>query len=708
MIGSPSFSRQLRLRWISAALVALAVCGSSAGNLRAELTEPTSNDRYVTKAVLKLLRSDHLTGHPLDDEIAERLLKGFIKTLDPAKVYFYQSDVDAFTSEEKNLVEQLNKGDTLFSFKVFNTLLKRIDERVATIDELLAMKHDFTVDEELTVDPDVSHFPRDAGEARDMWRKRIKYDLLVLKADAEKTANGKSDGNKPEKDDSAKKPPEDPVKRLTRRYHSFAKRMHQTDHNELLEMYLTSLTMSYDPHSTYMSPTSYENFEIQMRLNLDGIGASLQFDDGYTVVKQIIPGGAADKDGRLKPEDRIVGVGQGEEGPLVDTVDMKLTDVVDMIRGHRGTTVRLEVMPGGQGEPTIYNIVRAKIELTDSEARGEVVEQERDGRVYRVGVIDLPSFYMDMDANRRGVVDFKSTTRDVARLLKGFREKQVDAVILDLQRNGGGSLSEAITTTGLFIDVGPIVQVKDRAARVLPAYDDQDPGAAWDGPLVVLTSKLSASASEIFAGAIQDYGRGIIVGDKSTHGKGTVQSLLDLGEKLFGLANSPKLGALKITMQQFYRPDGDSTQNRGVLADVPWPSLTNELKGISESDLDYALAFDRVEPVDHDEYEMTDKAVVERLNKLSAERREKSKDFQRVERNIERYRQQKNRKTVPLNEAKFLAERAELNADREEEKELEKSMNAKKVVFDRSDFYNREALDITLDYLQSFNVAQTN
>ncbi|HUY93300.1 MAG TPA: carboxy terminal-processing peptidase [Pirellulales bacterium] len=703
MIDSPSSSRRLRLHWFSLALIALAALGPAARGLQAQLTEPTSNDRYVTKAVLKLLRTDHLTRHPLDDEIAERLVKGFIKMLDPAKVYFYQSDVDSFFAEEKNLIGQLTKGDTLFSFRVFNTLLKRIDERVQAIDELLAVQHDFTVDEELVVDPDVSHYPQDAAEARDMWRKRIKYDLLVLKADADKTASGKSDS-----DDSAKKKPaEDPVKRLTRRYHSFGKRMHQTDHNELLEMYLTSLTTAYDPHSTYMSPTSYENFEIQMRLNLEGIGASLQFDDGYTVVKQVIPGGAADKDGRLKPEDRIVGVGQGEEGSIVDTVDMKLTDVVNKIRGHRGTTVRLEVVPGGQGEPTIYNIVRAKIELTDSEARGEIVEQEREGRTYRVGVIDLPSFYMDMEANRRGVADFKSTTRDVERLLKGFREKEVDAVILDLQRNGGGSLSEAINMTGLFVDVGPIVQVKDKADRV-QQYDDLNQGAAWDGPLVVLTSKLSASASEIFAGAIQDYGRGIIVGDKSTHGKGTVQSLLDLGQQLFGLANSPKLGALKITMQQFYRPNGDSTQNRGVLADVPWPSLTNELKGISESDLDYALAFDRVEPADHDQYDMASKTVVEQLNRQSVERRKKSKDFQRVERNLERYRQQKNRKTVPLNEAKFLAERAELNADREEEKELEKSMDAKKVVFDRKDFYNREALDITLDYLQLADTAQPN
>lgn len=701
MIGSPSSLRRLRTRFIPLSLIVVAAACLLLRGAQAELNGPTANDRNVTISVRALLKDEHLTRHPLDNEIAHRLFKGFIKMLDPAKVYFYQSDIDAFREQEDNLDDEIRSGDTGFSYTVFRTLLKRIDERVAVVDELLAMDHDFTVDEEMVIDPDAAHYPVDADEAYDLWRKRIKYDLLVLKADAAKAADDKSDSD----DDSAKSPPEDPRKRLARRYHSFAKRMHQTDSQELLEMYLTSLTTAYDPHSTYMSPSSFDNFEIQMRLNLEGIGASLQFDDGYTVVKQIIPGGAADKDGRLKPEDRIVGVGQGEDGQIVDTVDMKLSDVVEKIRGHRGTTVRLEVMPGGRGERKVYNIVRAKIELKDSEARGEVIEEDRDGRKYRIGVIDLPSFYMDMEANRRGVADYKSTTRDLAKLLDGFRNENVDAVILDLQRNGGGSLTEAISATGLFIDQGPVVQVKDKANRV-QHYDDLETGAAWDGPLVVLTSKLSASASEIFAGAIQDYGRGVIVGDKSTHGKGTVQSLLDLGQQLFGFANSPRLGALKITMQQFYRPNGDSTQNRGVLADVPWPSLTNELKGISESDLDYALAFDRVEPVQHDQFGLADNNVIDRLNRQSAERRKDSESFQRVERNIKRYHQQKSRKSVPLNEAKFLAERAELNADREEEKELEKSINSKKVVFDRKDFYNQEALNITIDYLKLLNVAQ--
>lgn len=678
--------------WCLAALVVFAVQSSMA-----ELSVPTASEqgkfRSITLSVVNLMRTEHLSRHPLDDEISERMTKGFVKMLDPMKVYFYQSDVDSFMTHEKELDDKLKAGDTQFSYTVFNTLLKRIDERVKTVDELIGAQHDFTVDEEMVFDPDAAHYPKDAAEARDLWRKRIKYDLLMLKVDsATKSADAK--------DGDADSDEQDPKDRLTRRYHSFAKRMHQTDPQELLEMYLTSLTTSYDPHSTYMAPKSLDNFEIMMRLDLDGIGASLQFDDGYTVVNELIPGGAAEKDGHLKPKDRIVGVGQGESGLIVDTVDMKLSDVVDLIRGNRGTTVRLEVIPAGKHEKEIYRIVREKITLTDSEARGQIVERERAGQTYRIGVIDLPSFYMDMEGNRRGVPEFKSTSRDMTRLLRDFRSKGVDAVVVDLRRNGGGSLTEAISVTGLFIDQGPIVQVKDKDGHV-QAYDDPESGTEWDGPLVVLTKKFSASASEIFAGAIQDYQRGIIVGDKTTHGKGTVQSLLDLGKQLFRVTmNSPKLGALKITMQQFYRPDGDSTQNRGVVSDVVLPSMTNVIKGIGESELDYAMAFDRVVAARHERDGMVDEQMVEQLNSASAKRRETSDGFKKVLRNIDRYEQQKSRKTITLNEEKFLAERAELNAEKEEEKEIEDLSHSRRTVFDTKSFYNQEVLEITLDYLR--------
>jgi len=463
-------------------------------------------------------------------------------------------------------------------------------------------------------------------------------------------------------------------------------------------MRMSAMTTSYDPHTTYMSPGTLENFRIIMRLELEGIGASLQLVDGYTVVKKIIPGGAADKQGDLKVEDKIVGVGQGGDGEIVDTVDMKLSDVVAMIRGKKGTVVRLQLVSVDSPDRKIINITRAKIELKDSEAQAEVfTETDSAGREYQIGVIDLPSFYMDMEGARRGDPNYKSTTRDVRKILDDFNQKGVDAVILDLRRNGGGSLTEAINLTGLFIKEGPVVQVKDGNDRVLP-YRDPDPGIAWSGPLVVLTSKLSASASEILAGAIQDYDRGLIVGDKTTHGKGTVQSLVDLGQQLFRIPNAQPMGALKITMQQFYRPSGKSTQNRGVSADLELPSLTTHLD-VGEADLDYPIKFDTVKQREFKHFGHVSQAIVERLNQLSVERRKDSEDFQKVLRNIARYTEQKERKYLSLNEAKFMKEREELNADKEEKEALEELHDPDKPAIERN-YYLNEALAITLDYLK--------
>jgi carboxyl-terminal processing protease len=378
--------------------------------------------------------------------------------------------------------------------------------------------------------------------------------------------------------------------------------------------------------------------------------------------------------------------------------------VVKLIRGVAGTLVRLQVVDGGTATQKIVDITRAKIELKDEEAQGEVFElgQKPDGKPYKLGVIALPSFYMDMEGARRGLNEFKSTTRDVRKLLDKFTAEGVDAVVLDLRLNGGGSLTEAIRLTGLFIDEGPVVQVKDPDGNV-SAYPDTEPGAAWSGPLVVLTSKLSASASEILAGAIQDYGRGLIVGDRATHGKGTVQSLIDLASKLFGFG---QIGALKITMQQFYRPNGDSTQNRGVLADVELPSLTSHWD-VGESDLDYPVAFDKVDPANFHRLGLVSKPICDRLTDLSAQRRQDSDDFKKVARNIQRYQEQKTRKSVTLNEKKFLEERAELNADKEEQKKIEELTNRNRKAIDR-DYYLNEALAITLDYIQLMHVAQAN
>jgi carboxyl-terminal processing protease len=416
----------------------------------------------------------------------------------------------------------------------------------------------------------------------------------------------------------------------------------------------------------------------------------------------------------LKKEDRIVSVGQGTDGPMVEVSEMKLNDVVKLIRGHAGTIVRLGVIPKGEKEVQIYSITRAKVELADSAARGVILDrgQKPDGTPVRVGYIDLPSFYQDMEAARHASDDraeYRSTTRDVRRILQDFNRQGIDAVVLDLRNNGGGSLTEAINLTGLFIEEGPVVQVKDSDARV-QSYDDLDRGMTWGGPLVVLTSKFSASASEILAGAIQDYRRGLVVGDETTHGKGTVQSLLDLGSQVLPIPNPPNYGALKITMQQFYRPNGESTQKRGVLPDVVLPSLTNSI-GMGEADLDFAIEFDRVRSAQYQPYDLVAKPMVAALRARSEARISQSEDFTKLLRDIEHYKEIKDAKSVPLNEQKFLARRdSERTAEKEEEKHLEDSAAKKDSIF-RDDFYDKEVINITLDYLtelQKSKVAQAN
>ncbi len=618
------------------------------------------------------------------------------------KMYFYQSDYDEFAKRKDELADQIQGGDLSFAYTVFNRFLDRIDERVKAIDKILATKQDFTIDEEMVVDKDAVEYPKTAEEAYERWRKRIKYDLLLLKAEkADAKAEGKADKTEETADDKT------PEQRLHQRYHSFAKRMSQTDGDELLEMYLTALSTAFDPHTTYMSPDSVKNFKIIMELKLEGIGASLQSVDGYTIVKKLIPGGAAEKEGHLKLEDKILAVGEGETGELTDVVDMKLNDVVKMVRGDRGTVVRLQVTSLKDPKPHVVKITREQIELKDSEARGKVFEagHSANGKPYRVGVINLPSFYMDMEAARHGDPNYKSTTRDVRRILQEFKRDNVDAVVMDLRSNGGGSLQEAITLTGLFLKDGPVVQVKDNDNRV-QAYEDHHAGIEWGGPLVVLISKFSASASEIFAGAIQDYDRGLIVGDKSTHGKGTVQSLLDLGEQLFHVPNPPSMGELKITIQQFYRPGGDSTQLRGVVSDIELPSLSSHYKDISEADMDYPLPFDKVQAQPFSKFDQVTPALVDQLKRLSAARCAASPKFQKVQRNIAHYRQQVAKKSVTLNESKFLQERSELNADKEEEKAIENLADNPSDI--KRDYYMDEVLNIATDYMNQIQVAKAN
>ena len=656
-----------------------AVAAQPAPAAQQAAAKPGPNDRQITLAVRSYLEREHFTRRPIDDEIARRWFGIFLEALDPMKVYFLQSDVDAFMQKRDSLDDLVKRGDVSFAYEVYNRFLERVDARLPLIEKLLATPQDFTRDESIVVDRDDTKWAASEAEAEDIWRKRIKYDLLVQKME--------------------KTPVEEAKDKLLRRYRSFAKRMHQMTADELLETYLSSLTSSLDPHTSFMSPGTLENFEIGMRLQLDGIGASLKGEDGHTTVAELVPGGAADKDGRLQKKDRVVGVGQNAEGEMVDVVDMNLNEVVKLIRGKRGTIVRLKVIPVGQTAPKIYDITRAKIELKDSEARGEVIEEGRkaDGSPFRIGVINLPSFYMDMAGARQGQAEYKSSTRDCKRLLDEFKQKGVDCVVLDLRNNGGGSLPESISLTGLFIDTGPVVQIKDADKRV-QQYDDVDPGTSWDGPLVVLTNKFSASASEIVAGAIQDYRRGLVIGDKATHGKGTVQSLLDLGRQLFQrLPNAPSLGAIKITMQQFYRPGGLSTQLEGVKSDVELPSLTTHLP-VGEGDLDHAIAFDKVPAATFQSSGRVSDDMLKTLRDRSVGRVQQNDEFGKVAKDIAQYEKRKQEKTISLVESEFAKQWNEGKAAEDEEKKLAEVEDPKRPIVKR-DFYFNEAMNVAVDYL---------
>lgn len=643
---------------------------------------PARQDRLVVRLVTGYLHQGHLTRPEIGDDLSKTLFQRFLKDVDPNKGFLLQSDVDEFKKSETELADQLRQGDMTFAYKVYERYVQRVGERLPLIEELIKAPHDYTVKEYLSTDTDKLDWARDEKELRERWRKRIKFDLLLERV-----------GTKPVPEAEARQ-------KVLTHYQGLLKRWKQLDNYDLMELYLSDLTTSVDPHSTYMSPNTLDDFDIAMRLNLEGIGALLRSENGQTIVSEVVPGGAAAKDGRLKPNDKIVGVGQGDD-KFVDVQDMKLRDVVQLIRGRKGTKVQLKVVPAEKVEPLVYNLTRQKIELKSQEARGDVVEEGKkgDGTAYRIGVIDLPSFYADMAAARAGHGG-KSATEDVRKILNDFNAKKVDVVVLDLRHNGGGSLTEALALTGLFIDRGPVVQVKGSDGRA-KRKDDPEAGVVYGGPLVVLTSRFSASASEILAGALQDYGRALIVGDKATHGKGTVQVVLDLGDAL-QTNPPPKLGALKLTIQQFYRVNGDSTQDRGVASDVIVPSLTEAL-ATGEKDLDHALAFDHVKPVDHEELGLVPTALKAILQARSTERVKKSPDFAKLVKEIEQIKARKERKRVPLNEQELKDQFAREGADKTEAKDgglaPDSPADGKPYKFERN-FTNNEILQIVEDFLQ--------
>ncbi|MBX6312494.1 MAG: carboxy terminal-processing peptidase [Isosphaeraceae bacterium] len=662
------------------ALFGLIAISAALVGAQAPALQPTEKDEVTAQIVARLLEQGHLSKPRINDEISKKWCRNFLKSLDPQKYYFIKADVDEFLAQEANLDDQIKEGDLEFPKKVFTRFLKRSDERLAQALEILKQLPDFSVDESMVDDLDRLDWPADEAEAKDRLRKWIKYDLLRLRL-------GKID------DDKA-------LKQLTVRYKDLNRYFRQFDTTDLLERYLTSLAMAIDPHSSYMGPKTLEDMlNQQLHLSLEGIGASLTIEDGYPVVKEIVPAGAADKDGRLQIEDKIVGI-EDEHGEKVDFAEKKLSDVVRMIRGKAGTKVRLIVQPEGSKELKVYELTREKIKLTEQRAKGQVLEAKaEDGKPFKVGVIHLSSFYGDMQGIMRGDPDAASATRDCRRLLEDFKKQGVNIVVMDLRSNGGGLLQEAITLSGLFIDQGPVVQVRE--AHRIKQLDDDDEGTAWDGPLAVLIDHFSASASEIFAGVIKDYSRGLIIGDSSTYGKGTVQSIIPLNEQFRGGDEIPNLGALKLTIQQFYRPDGASTQIRGVAPDIHIPSLRDH-GDFGEGKSESALKFDQIKPLPHDKYNRVPAELVARLQERSDARRKANPKFQEQQELIQKYLDRKARHEISLNEKKFRAEALADDEDGGEErpklKDKLKKRHSQQSAWE-SNYYNDEVIAILGDYL---------
>ena len=679
--GSFGIAQSTRPLLLLAALLALL----PALPARADLGSPTLRDKIIAQHVAVYLERVHVRRWKLDDKRSESMFDSYLSALDPQRMYFTAADVEGFKSSRDKIDDYIKSGDLDFAFKVGKVFLSRVDECSKRVKKLVEQGQDFTADEYFQVDRAEAAYTSGEKEADDLWRKRVKVLLL------EKLVDGKT-----------MKEAGDEVVKL---YENFAVRMSKTDGMELLQIFLTAATMTYDPHTTYMSPDTLENFQISMRLELEGIGASLQSIDGYTVVNQVIPGGAAARDGRLKPQDKILAVAQGNSKDFVELLNMKLSDVVKLIRGKKGTRVQLKVRHADSEGAELVAIVRAKVVLADREAHGEVLEVKRGKGLsaLRVGVVVLPSFYMDMAAAGRGVKDFKSTTRDVSRIIRKFKADGIEAVVIDLRMNGGGALSEAIALTGLFVDTGPVVLIKHLNGKV-DTRNDSKKGADWSGPLVVLTSKFSASASEIFAGALQDYKRGVIVGDRSTHGKGTVQQLMDLSRARGG-GEPGKLGALKITLSQFYRPSGNSTQNKGVVPDIELPAVSSHMDG--EAELDFSIEFDTVEKAEHSDLGLVDQKLLRRLKEKSRKRRGSNEEFSRIEKDIARYRKIRDRKKIPLKRSRYEAEKKKFDPDdaKEEKKDPKDTAVSPDDNEIKRDFYLEEVLSITADYVAALKPA---
>jgi carboxyl-terminal processing protease len=637
---------------VALTLAFAAQAGAAQSDKLAALTpiKPLASQTQAALWGARVLSRYHYKAVPLDDAMSEKIFDRYFKSLDGEKLFFVQADVDQFAGVRGRLDDAILGENLSVPFSIYNLYQQRFDERISYARELLKTKFDFNVDESYQVDREKASWAKSDDEIKDLWRKRVKNDWLRLKLAG--------------KDDKAIRDT------LDKRYANYMSRSRKLNNEDVFQIFMNAYAMSIEPHTNYLGPRSAESFDQAMRLSLEGIGCVLQTRDDYTVIREIIPGSPAAMSNKFKVGDRIVGVGQGDTGAITDVMGWRLDDVVDQIKGAKDSIVRLDVLPvdaGPDGKHAIISLVRKKISMEEQSAKKSIIEV-KDGAVKRrVGVILLPTFYQDFEAKRRGDKDFKSATRDVARLLGELKKDKVDNVLIDLRNNGGGSLSEAVDLTGLFIDKGPVVQQRNAEGKV-EIDSDTNAGVAWDGPIGVLINRGSASASEIFAAAIQDYGRGLIIGETS-FGKGTVQTIVNLDR--FGQGDKAHLGELKMTIAQFFRINGGTTQLRGVTPDIKLPTLSDS-DTFGESTYDNALPWTSIKPAPF--VAAGDlKDIVPLLDKKHEARVAKDKDFQYLEEDIALVRKVRKDNQISLNET---ARRKERDAQDARSKQREQRLLA--------------------------------
>ena len=594
---------------------------------------PTAAQSYTLKEIIDVIEDRHYASRRYDDGLSAQHFTAYLDALDPQRMFFEADDIAAFSQWQLTLDNAGRAGDLEPAFTIFNNFHDELKDRLTEILETLPQtlgSFDYEVEEYLEIDRSAMPWAKNEIELDERWRKRLKNQALSLLL--------------------AEKAPAEIPETLERRYQNQLKRLAQYNAQDVFQIYANTLAEQYDPHTNYFSPRRAENFDINMSLSFEGIGAILQIDDEYAKVTRLVPAGPADKQGGLRPSDLIMGVGQGETGPIEDVIGWRLDEIVDLIRGPRDTTVRLEVIPdkGKTDQRRVVPIRRNEVKLEEQAAQKEIIEfTDEEDQTHRVGVIDIPAFYIDFEAYRQGDKLYRSTTRDVKKLVDELVAEGVEGIVIDLRDNGGGSLQEANQLTGLFIEYGPTVQIRSAESRVW-RDGKRRRSQYYEGPLAVMINRLSASASEIFAGAIQDYGRGIIVGEQS-FGKGTVQSLVPLQE-----------GQLKITESKFYRVSGGSTQHRGVVPDIDYPSLFDPEK-IGESALDNALAWDQIAPTRFNRYNNYD-TIIPTLASMHNARAANDPDYQFLQDQVEMAQDARAISALPLQQSGRIAMRDEQEA----------------------------------------------